>query len=173
MDNVFSELGFVLPAVLVLLIAVYMLKKVLNHDHNRRVFEYKKSVSKEVVPLRLQAYERLTLFLERMKPVNLIPRILKANMKSMSLHAVLLHTIRSEYDHNMSQQVYVSDEAWASINTAKNQLLAVINAKVSSVSPHSEATDLGKLIIEGYFEERNSMIDDALSLLKKELRDNY
>ena len=91
----------------------------------------------------------------------------------MSLHAALIKTIRSEYDHNMSQQVYVSDEAWTSINTAKNQLLAVINNKVSSVSPHSEATELGKLIIEGYFEERNSMIDEALSLLKKELRDNY
>jgi hypothetical protein len=173
MDNVFSQLGFVLPAVLVLLIAVYMLKKVLNHDHSRRVFEYKKSISKEVISLRMQAYERLALFLERMKPVNLIPRIQQANMKSMSLHAALLQTIRSEYDHNMSQQVYVSDEAWSLINDAKNQLLGVINEKVTSVSPHSDATDLGKLIIQGALEENKWMIDEALSLLKKELRDNY
>ena len=52
-----------------MMLAVYMLNKVLNHDHKRRVFEYKKSVAKEMVPLRMQAYERLALFLERMQPL--------------------------------------------------------------------------------------------------------
>ena len=95
MDVIVSHLDFILPAILVMLLAIYMLKKVLNHDHSRRVFEYKKSVAKEVVPLRMQSYERLALFLERMKPVHLIPRVQQANMKSMSLHAALLQTIRS------------------------------------------------------------------------------
>ncbi|MDG1849035.1 MAG: hypothetical protein P8I82_00885 [Flavobacteriales bacterium] len=173
MDVIVSHLDFILPAILVMLLAIYMLKKVLNHDHSRRVFEYKKSVAKEVVPLRMQSYERLALFLERMKPVHLIPRVQQANMKSMSLHAALLQTIRSEYDHNMSQQVYVSDEAWDLINQAKNQLLGVINDKVTSVPPHSDATELGKQIIEGSLEEQKWMIDEALVFLKKELRDNY
>lgn len=173
MNVIVSHLDFILPAVLVLLLAVYMLRKVLNHDHSRRVFEYKKSVSKEVVSLRMQAYERLALFLERMKPIHLIPRVQQAHMKSMSLHAALLQTIRSEYDHNMSQQVYVSDEAWDLINQAKNQLLGVINDKVTTVSPHSDATELGKQILEGSSEEQEWMIDEALRFLKKELRDNY
>ena len=55
-----------------MMITIYMLNKVLNHDHKRRVYEYKKSIAKEMIPLRMQAYERLALLLERMQPTNLI-----------------------------------------------------------------------------------------------------
>ena len=82
MEYIISHFDFILPAVLVLMLAVYMLNKVLNHDHSRRVFEYKKSVAKEMVPLRMQAYERLALFLERMQPSNLLLRVQNPNMKS-------------------------------------------------------------------------------------------
>ena len=173
MEYLISHLDFILPAVLVMMIAVYLLNKVLNHDHTRRVFEYKKSVAKEIVPLRMQAYERLALFLERMQPSNLLLRVQKPNMRSSTLHAVLLKTIRSEYDHNMSQQVYVSDAVWKLINQAKDQLIGTINQNVTSVSPDSDATELGKLIIEASLEQQKWFIDEALSLLKEELRKNY
>jgi len=173
MDNIIEQLDFILPAVLVMMLAVYMLNKVLNHDHTRRVFEYKKSAAKEMVPLRAQAYERLTLFLERMQPTNLLVRVQLPNMKSMSLHASLIQTIRSEYDHNMSQQVYISDESWELINQAKDQLITVINEQVTSVAPNSDATELGKLIIEASLEEHKWLVDDALVHLKEEFRKNY
>lgn len=173
MEYIISHLDFILPAVLVMILSVYMLNKVLNHDHSRRVFEYKKSVAKEMVTLRMQAYERLALFLERMQPSNLLLRVHKPNMKSSTLHAVLLKTIRSEFDHNMSQQVYVSDSVWKLINQAKDQLIVTINQNVTSVSPESDATELRNLIIEASFKEQNWLVDEALSLLKEELRKNY
>lgn len=173
MTEILDQLDFILPAVLVMMLAVYMLNKVLNHDHIRRVFEYKKSAAKQMVPLRAKAYERLTLFLERMQPTNLLVRVQTQNMQSISLHRALIQTIRSEYDHNMSQQVYVSDEAWDLINQAKDQLLTVINEQVRSVSHNSDATEFGKLIIEASLEEYKWLIDEALSLLKKEFRANY
>lgn len=173
MENIIAQLDFILPAVLVMMLAVYMLNKVLNHDHTRRVFEYKKSAAKEMVPLRAQAYERLTLFLERMQPTNLLVRVQVANMKSMSLHGALLQTIRSEYDHNMSQQVYISDEAWELINKAKDQLISTVNEQVRSVAPDSDATELGKLIIEASLDEHKWFLDDALLKLKDEFRKNY
>jgi len=173
MDYIIAHLDFILPAVLVMMITVYMLNKVLKHDHTRRVFEYKKSVAKEMVSLRMQAYERLALFLERMQPINLLLRVQQPNMKSITLHAGLIKTIRSEYDHNMSQQVYVSDEVWELINQAKDQLIGVINEQVTSVPPHSDASELGKLIIEASLEEHKWLVDEALTLLKKELRKNY
>lgn len=172
MENIIAQLNFILPAVLVMILAVYMLNKVLNHDHTRRVFEYKKSAAKQMVPLRAQAYERLTLFLERMQPTNLLVRVQLPNMKSMSLHASLIQTIRSEYDHNMSQQVYISDEAWDLINQAKDQLITVINKQVTSVTPNSDASDLGKLIIESSLEEHKWLLDEALAYLKDEFRKN-
>ncbi len=173
MTTLLDQFDYILPAILVMMLAVYMLNKVLNHDHTRRVFEYKKSAAKQMVPLRANAYERLTLFLERIQPTNILVRVQPPGMKSMSLHAALIQTIRSEYDHNMSQQVYVSDEAWNLINQAKDQLLTVINEQVRSVAPSSDATEFGKLIIEASVEEQKWLIDDALTLLKKEFRDNY
>ena len=173
MEYIISHFDFILPAVLVMILAVYMLNKVLNHDHTRRVFEYKKSLAKEMVPLRMQAYERLALFLERMQPSNLLLRVQKPNMKSRTLHAVLLKTIRSEFDHNMSQQVYVSDTVWKLINQAKDQLIRTINQNITSVSPESDATELCKLIIESSLDEQKWLIDEALILLKEELRKNY
>ena len=91
----------------------------------------------------------------------------------MSLHASLIQTIRSEYDHNMSQQVYISDESWELINQAKDQLITVINEQVTSVAPNSDATELGKLIIEASLEEHKWLVDDALVHLKEEFRKNY
>ena len=173
MEYVISHLDFILPAVLVMILAVYMLNKVLNHDHARRVFEYKKSVAKEMVPLRMKAYERLALLLERMQPTNLLLRLQKPNMKSSTLHSLLLKTIRSEYDHNISQQVYVSDALWKLVNQAKDQLIRTINQNITSVSPESDATELGRLIIEATLDQQKWVIDEALSLLKEELRKNY
>ena len=173
MTTLLDQFDYILPAILIMMLAVYMLNKVLNHDHTRRVFEYKKSAAKQMVPLRANAYERLTLFLERIQPTNILVRVQPPGMKSMSLHAALIQTIRSEYDHNMSQQVYVSDEAWNLINQAKDQLLTVINEQVRSVAPSSDATEFGKLIIEASVEEQKWLIDDTLTLLKKEFRDNY
>lgn len=172
--NIFLEyVNFILPAVLVMIVAFYMLNRVLKHDYTRRVFEYKKSVAKEVIPLRMQAYERLALFLERMQPTNLLLRVQQKNMKSMSLHAGLMQTIRSEYDHNMSQQVYVSNEVWLLINQAKDQLINVINEQVPMVDPKSDAMELGSLIILASKENQEWLIDEALIFLKNELRENY
>lgn len=172
--NIFLEyVNFILPSVLVMIVAFYMLNRVLKHDYTRRVFEYKKSVAKEVIPLRMQAYERLALFLERMQPTNLLLRVQQKNMKSMSLHAGLMQTIRSEYDHNMSQQVYVSNEVWLLINQAKDQLINVINEQVPMVDPKSDAMELGSLIILASKENQEWLIDEALIFLKNELRENY
>jgi hypothetical protein len=172
--NIFLEyVNFILPAVLVMIVAFYMLNRVLKHDYTRRVFEYKKSVAKEVIPLRMQAYERLALFLERMQPTNLLLRVQQKNMKSMSLHAGLMQTIRSEYDHNMSQQVYVSNEVWLLINKAKDQLINVINEQVPMVDPKSDAMELGSLIILASKENQEWLIDEALIFLKNELREHY
>jgi hypothetical protein len=156
-----------------MIVAFYMLNRVLKHDYTRRVFEYKKSVAKEVIPLRMQAYERLALFLERMQPTNLLLRVQQKNMKSMSLHAGLMQTIRSEYDHNMSQQVYVSNEVWLLINQAKDQLINVINEQVPMVDPKSDAMELGSLIILASKENQEWLIDEALIFLKNELREHY
>ena len=79
-------------------------------------------------------------------------------MKSISLHAGIIKTIRTEYDHNMSQQVYVSDEVWEMIQQAKDQLIRVINVQVRSVAPDSDSIELGKLIIEAAKKKRNGLL---------------
>src|SRR5574339_841938 len=72
-----------------------------------------------ILPNRLQAYERMTLFLERIAPQNLLIRLNTSNMPAREFHQLLLNEIRNEYNHNVSQQVYMSEEVWGQIKSAK------------------------------------------------------
>jgi hypothetical protein len=108
-----------------------------------------------------------------MQPPNLLARVQTPKMNTQSLHRVLIQSIRSEYNHNMSQQVYISDETWDLINQGKDQLISLINAQITATDPKADGIELGKLIIEASLSEHKWLLDDALTHLKKEFRENY
>ena len=101
----------IIAVVLLVVVGVYLLlDRLLRNDERRRAGEVRRQAVKEVVPVRLRAYERLALFLERTKPDTLLPEVVQPGMTCLQLHAKLLETIRREYGHNVSQQLYVGDE---------------------------------------------------------------
>ena len=90
--------------------------------------------------LKIQSLERLVLFMERIKPENILIRIQKNySCTSKVLYKILIKTIREEFEHNMSQQLYISDESWELITFSKNQLISLINSKLKEVDPNSNA----------------------------------
>ncbi len=164
-------LNIALPALIVFLTAYLLLDKMLKNEEKRRMFELRKSNLSNVTPVRLRAYERLALFLERITPQNLVVNNAKANMTSMELHAKLLETIRQEYSHNISQQVYVSEDVWQSINIAKESLIQLINTCASKCGANQPASVLAELIIRVYnSSEESTPIDISLGTLKDEVR---
>ncbi len=126
-----------------------------------------------VLPNRLQAYERMVLFLERMAPQNLLVRLNVNGMPAREFHQLLLSEIRNEYNHNVTQQVYVSESAWNLIKNAKEDLIVSINEAAGEMLPEATSLDLSKRIFEKSINKQVDPLNHALSELKKEVQQTF
>lgn len=108
----------------------------------------KSEPSPEVIRIRLQAYERLTMLAERISLQNLLSRTPNAGLSSRQMQTSLIDAIKQEYDYNVSQQVYVSPELWKAVNNLKEQNIYVVNQLASSMPFQASAMDLNKQIID-------------------------
>jgi hypothetical protein len=98
--------------------------------------------------LQLQAYERLILLSERIALPSLVNRLNSQGLSSREMQGLLAETIRQEFDHNITQQIYVSQEAWDAVKNLKEQNIFIINQVASFLPPDSTATDLSKSLLE-------------------------
>lgn len=122
------------------------------------------------LPLRLQAYERIVLFLERIQPSNLVLRIQKSEMSSKDLQLALVKTIREEFEYNLSQQVYMSPTAWEMIKNAREESIALINRASTQLGQEEGSADLVKAIFDISLENENLATIAALNYVKDEAR---
>jgi len=122
------------------------------------------------LPLRLQAYERTVLFLERIQPSNLVMRLQKSEMTVQELQLTLVRTIRDEFDYNLSQQVYMSPTAWEMIKNAREESIALINRASTQLSPQDGSAALVKAIFDISLENENLATAAALNYVKDEAR---
>jgi hypothetical protein len=123
-----------------------------------------------VLPIRFQAYERVCLFLERIAPHNLILSSNEPGMTAGHLQQQMLFTIREEFAHNMSQQVYMSDEAWKHVKDAMENIVSVINNSAQIVPANAKAIDLAKVIVEVLMQLQVEPTAAALQFIKNEIR---
>src|SRR5690554_1612691 len=126
---------FTLPALITFLTAFFMIRLMLKREEENRKIDAILKNQKMITPIRLQAYERLVLFLERISPNHLIMRVQQPGMKVQELQRQLLANIRTEFEHNLSQQVYISHSTWEIIRNAKEQTIKLINSCADSISP--------------------------------------
>jgi regulator of sigma D len=120
--------------------------------------------------MRLQAYERLILFLERISPDALLLKLKNQALTNSDLHLAILQQIRMEYEHNISQQLYVSDAIWSRIKETKEQIALFINDIAKQSNPNSASIDLAKQILDKLMEEENSLISETIKAIKAEAR---
>lgn len=126
-----------------------------------------------VLPLRLQAYERMSIFLERISPSSLLLRLTPNAGTALELQHILLSEIREEYNHNVAQQIYMSNNAWEQIGYAMNETIADINNAAAEVSPDAPAQDLGKKIFSLVIAREVQPTTHALTALKAEIREVF
>jgi len=169
-DEIFEILKYTIPSLVVFVVAFFIMKKFLDNEYRKLQYELKKGNMKTVVPIRLQAYERSTMFLERISMDNLIKRITKPNMTSKQLHLALISTIRTEYEHNLSQQIYMSNDGWEAIKKAKEETLKVVHMSMAQIGNKGSAMDLTTTIFTNMEALRNTPSQIAISTLKKEVK---
>lgn len=173
-DPLILVLVAILPSVVVFLTAYHMIKRLTDAHRLERQGEQlaaqRKDDRKQTLPLRLQAYERLTLFLERIQPGPLVLRLHKSNMSAASLHGQLVGTIREEFEHNVSQQVYVGDKVWDAVRQAKEETIRLVNMSFSQVEADRPGTELSRRIFENAGRLSHTPSQEGLVAIKNEVR---
>lgn len=134
--------------------------------HEIRELARQQSVD-QLLPNRLQAYERMVLLLERMNPNNLIPRLNNGTYTAKEFQQILIHEIRQEYQHNLAQQIYLSEEAWLYISTAVEDTVTLINEVAMQCSEEATSLELAKGIFESGANKQT--LSQAISFVKKEV----
>ncbi|MCX6233403.1 MAG: hypothetical protein NT175_01570 [Bacteroidetes bacterium] len=170
METFLEILKYIIPALVVFVTVFIVLKAFLENDRNKRQAEVKTDREKILIPLKTQAYERLVLFLERLTPGNLVLRVSRPEMNVIQLQAALIKSIRDEYEHNMSQQLYVSDEAWQMIKNAKEDIIRLINISAAQVNPSARSSEMAGILLESYLKNENPPVVSGMNFIKEEFR---
>lgn len=165
------SLLLLLPLAMVLLFVYCMLKSFFKQFDNTRKQEFRLKTSRQVVTLRLQAYERLTLLLERIKPESMILRVDMYGMSALELQRVLLQNIRDEFEHNLSQQIYVSGAAWAMVDAARQSMLQLVSSAANDLEASASASELANNILEEFSSISDDPLTVAIAFVGKEVKE--
>jgi hypothetical protein len=158
-----------LPSVVVFITAYYLVKMMLSKESKVKELEVSSGAKKDVLFLRLQAYERLILLMERIAPPNLIMRMDRNGLSASDFQLDLLTTIRAEYEHNIAQQLYISQAAWKVVCQAKEELITIINLSVQDTSGGQTAIEYSRILMEMYYSS-DQPAQKAIDFLKNEAR---
>ncbi len=159
---------YLVPALIVFLISHYQLKSFFEAEYQKRLIDIRFEQSKNVQPLRMQSYERLILLMERMSPENLVMRIYQPGISASQLKMDLISDINTEFNHNISQQLYVSIQCWQMVRIVKEEMINLVNTSYSDSGHNAVGLDLSKSIFEQLIKMEEIPTHKALIFIKKE-----
>lgn len=138
---------------------------------NRKMFT--SSDNSPNIQLQLQAYERLVVLVDRIALPNLISRVSQADISAREMQMILTRSIREEFEYNISQQIFVSAEAWNAVKNLKEQNLLIINQLANILPPNASGLDLNKQLLQYLMNDRkgtlHEVVSDVLSYEAKKL----
>ncbi|MEL6536978.1 MAG: hypothetical protein AAFQ98_16270 [Bacteroidota bacterium] len=173
MDLVLDFAKILLPAGLVLYAMYLVVRAFVQKELRQTALQIQMKSKETVLPIRLQAYERLTLLVERLNPNHLLVRLFDGSLTARQFQQVLLREIRDEFNHNLSQQLYVSEEAWNLVKNVREDLVMLINGAVTALPDDAPALELSKVVLQEYGNRENELGDYALSQLKAEISEAF
>ena len=154
-------------------IAFYLVKPYLDRDEKIQLLEFKKAISNQTLPLRLQAYERLVLFIERVNPANLLIRLNGPAYNAHELYSLILEEVRNEFQHNITQQIYVSARAWSVVKRVKEDTLGILNNAIKTLPETATGLELSKFILNSLSQLEDNPYEIGASLLRKDLEELF
>lgn len=162
-----------LPAALVLYAMYLTVSSFLKKSFDEKESDTRRRQVEIALPIRLQAYERICLFLERITPNNLLIRLSGNAANAIEFQALLLHDIREEFNHNLSQQVYMSLHAWERVRNAQQEVAILINQAAAGITPDAPPIELSKKIFELMIQENRNPTADTLKYIKEEIQQTF
>jgi hypothetical protein len=168
MEVVLDIIKLAIPALIVFFTVYTILGRFLDKQYQMKMLEYKEKNQEAALPIRLQAYERLCLFMERISIPALLLRLRSPNMDSKALRYALMVSIQKEYEHNVTQQVYVSNKLWEIIKYTKDDTINVVNLVSDTVNGDAPAEEFAQALLKLIDERKIMTYDKALEAIKKE-----
>lgn len=169
MEALTDILKITIPAMIVFLTAWVLLRNMIRNDQDKRRQELILQNSRTVTPIKLQAYERIVLFLERISLESLLVRVSSSDMTASQLHSAILNTIRSEFEHNLSQQIYMSQQAWEVVRNARSNMIKIINSEYEKMPKTATAMEFSKQLLETVMELEKEPTRVAIDFIKAEV----
>jgi hypothetical protein len=173
MNEVIEILKITLPALIVAGAVVFVIVRFLGQENYRYSEQRRVESFKTTLNLRLQAYERLMLFVERIEPYQLITRTITPQMAAADLHRMIILTVKEEFDHNISQQLYTTDATWKLVKSAKEIVVSVLNKAFEGLPEGSPAQDLAIKILNQDNRVIESAVAEAVNSLKKDIQELF
>jgi hypothetical protein len=165
--KIIEILAYTIPSLITGGVAYYLFNSYFKDQQNTRRWLLQKDAQKDVLPLRLQAYERMTLFVERINLTKLLIRITPLSQDKNDYENLVIAQIEQEFEHNLSQQIYMSDECWMIIVTAKNATIQMI--RKANMSDRVDSTDKLREVLLNDLMEKQSPSNAALAYIKNEV----
>lgn len=167
--SVFLEIvKYLIPALIVFVITHYQLKSFFDSEYQKRLIDLRFEQTKNIQPLKLQSYERLILLMERMSPESLVMRTYQPGISASQLKMDLIADINTEFNHNISQQLYVSIQCWQMVRVVKEEMINLINTAYTDAGHNAVGLDLSKAIFEQLIKMEEVPTHKALIFIKKE-----
>ncbi len=173
MEDFLAVLGYSIPLLLVLVAGIWGMYFYSKEKKRSDMEKLRLSNSSSVLKIRLQAYERLVLFLERISPQQIATRHQHQGISAIELQHILVDNIRDEYEHNLVQQIYVSEEAWSQINQARLWVLKLVNESDEALDKNASANELAIKIVSGEMIAEKNNLSLAIKFLKSEVRELF
>ena len=169
MDILADILKITIPALIVFFTAWVLLRNMIRNDQDKRRQELILQNSRTVTPIKLQAYERIVLFLERISLESLLVRVSTPDMSATQLHLAMLNAVRSEFEHNLSQQIYMSQQAWEVVRNARSNMIKMINSEAEKIPQDSPGMTLSKKLLEKIMDMEQEPTRAAIDFVKAEI----
>ncbi|RKR85327.1 hypothetical protein BDD43_5596 [Mucilaginibacter gracilis] len=166
---IFDVLKYFVAGMAIFGAAYALIKPQLNRSEKYQLLEFRKSLSSQTLPLRLQAYERLVLFVERINPSNMLIRLNGPLYSANELQTMVIAEIREEFLHNVTQQIYVSTRAWGVTRRVKDDTIAIITNAVKGLPENATGMDLSRLILLHLSHQEDNPYDIALAVIRQDL----
>ncbi len=169
--TILDILKYILPAIIVLIATTLIVKKFLVAETEKKHLALYGEKIGETFKLRMQAYERLTHYMERIHPNALIGRHYMKGATAQDIQLSMVRNIREEYEHNLSQQLYVSNEVWQTVKSAKEQEISMINNIGTQMAQNATASEFVQKISEFTLDKTTEVPSDiALYIINKEAK---
>lgn len=152
-----------------LMATYYILRNDIQRFFNLKTIELNKESRAQILPLRLQAHERLIIFVDRINPANLLVRLHQQGIAIATLQAGILNEIRSEYQHNITQQLYIDSVTWGVVRKLKDDTIAMINNAVPGLPADANGIELSKAILQHMAGIDENPYDLTIEMIKKDI----